>query len=81
MVGFHPINKTMTVGTFMFISSMVVIALGALVSLPTLLCLSLPSTLLLWSGNILAFSNNIVHWNTAGSKEWQVAEKNERHME
>ena len=30
MVGFHPINKNMTVGTFMFISSMVIIALGAL---------------------------------------------------
>ena len=30
MVGFHPINKTMTVGTFMFIGSMIIIALGAL---------------------------------------------------
>jgi len=30
MVGFHPINRTMTAGTFMFISSMVIIALGAL---------------------------------------------------
>jgi chromate transport protein ChrA len=30
MVGFHPINRTMTVGTFMFIGSMVIIALGAL---------------------------------------------------
>ncbi|MGC8617232.1 hypothetical protein DMB44_04855 [Thermoplasma sp. Kam2015] len=30
MVGFHPINKTMTAGTFMFIGSMLIIALGAL---------------------------------------------------
>lgn len=30
MVGFHPINRTMTAGTFMFIGSMVIIALGAL---------------------------------------------------
>lgn len=30
MVKFHPINKTMTVGTFMFIGSMIIIALGAL---------------------------------------------------
>lgn len=30
MVKFHPINKTMTVGTFMFIASMLIIALGAL---------------------------------------------------
>ena len=30
MVGFHPINKTMTTGTFMFIGSMVIVALGAL---------------------------------------------------
>ncbi|MGP6220769.1 hypothetical protein [Caldiplasma sukawensis] len=30
MVKFHPINKTMTVGTFMFIGSMVIMVLGAL---------------------------------------------------
>ncbi|MCL5420367.1 MAG: hypothetical protein M1284_01280 [Candidatus Parvarchaeota archaeon] len=30
MVGFHPINRTMTAGTFMFIGSMVIIALGIL---------------------------------------------------
>ena len=30
MVGFHPINRTMTAGTFMFIGSMVIIALGTL---------------------------------------------------
>ena len=30
MVGFHPINRTMTVGTFMLIGSMIIIALGAL---------------------------------------------------
>lgn len=30
MVGFHQINRTMTVGTFMFIGSMIIIALGAL---------------------------------------------------
>lgn len=29
MVKFHPINRTMTVGTFMFFASLVVLAIGA----------------------------------------------------
>lgn len=30
MVGFHPVNKPMTIGTFLFISSLIVLAIGSI---------------------------------------------------
>ena len=64
MVGFHPINRTMIVGTFMLIGSNDNNRTGSFVSLTTLLCFSLPFILLLWSENILPFRDKILFIGT-----------------